>query len=45
MHLNYFKKNNSKIATVDLIGDKIADKITKVLKYSQQNISETDSYK
>ena len=28
-------------ATADLIGNKIADKITKVLKYLQQNNSET----
>ena len=44
MHLNYFKKSNSKTAeaTDDLIGNKIADKITRSSKASPQSNSETN---
>ena len=50
MHLKCFKKSDSKkkerkrkkVATGDLIGKKIADKITRVSKTSPQNNSETN---
>ena len=43
MHLKLLQKSNSKTAkaTGDLIGNKIADKITKVSRGSPQNTSET----
>ena len=45
MHLNYFKKSNSKTAeaTDDLIGNKTADKITRSSKASPQSNSETNA--
>ena len=45
MHLNYFKKSNSKTAeaTDDLVGNKIADKITRSSKASPQSNSETNA--
>ena len=44
MHLNYFKKSNSKTAeaTDDLVGNKIADKITRSSKASPLSNSETN---
>ena len=48
MHLKCFKKSDSKkkkAATCDLIGNKIADKITRVSKTSPQNNSETNREK
>ena len=43
MHLKLLQKSNSETAeaTGDLIGNKIADKITKVSRGSPQNTSET----
>ena len=41
MHLKLLQKSNSKEVTGDLIGDKIANRITKNSRSSPQNNSET----
>ena len=42
-HLKYFKKCNSKNSRSDFIGNKTADKITKIFRSLPQNSSETDT--